>query len=99
MNKMKVTQQTKSSTQTNPTASATNDEVAMQLRRVRGQLDGVIKMYENERACVDIVHQIAAVRNSLGRVAQDLLTDEAVRCSKERKPEQLNQILKELFRY
>lgn len=75
------------------------DQISTQLKRIRGQLDGVIKMYDDERVCVDIVHQIAAVRNSLGRVARDLLTDEAVRCSKERKPEQLQGILKELFRY
>lgn len=55
-------------------------------------------MYEDERACVDIVHQIVAVRSSLGRVARDLLTNEANRCSRERRVGDLDQILKEIFR-
>ncbi|MFZ5376160.1 MAG: metal-sensitive transcriptional regulator [Patescibacteria group bacterium] len=74
------------------------DKVRSQLNRVKGQLDGVIKMYDDERVCVDIVHQIMAVRSSLGRVARELLTGEAVRCSRERNTEQLNKILKEVFR-
>ncbi|HYD35137.1 MAG TPA: metal-sensitive transcriptional regulator [Vitreimonas sp.] len=75
------------------------DQVLTQLKRIRGQLDGVITMYEDERACVDIVRQVIAARNSLGRVARDLLTGEATRCSRERRVEDLDEILKELFKY
>lgn len=84
-----------------PTADSAgpNDKVLNQLRRIRGQLDGVIRMYEDERTCVDIVRQVVAARSSLGRVAKDLLTDEASRCSRERRTEDLEQILQEVFRY
>lgn len=75
------------------------DPVLTQLRRIRGQLDGVIKMYDKQRACIDIVRQMVAARSSLGRVARDLLTKEATRCSKEETPQELDQILKEVFRY
>ncbi len=74
------------------------DQVLNQLRRIRGQLDGLIAMYSDERACIDIVRQVIAARNSLGRVARDLLTGEATRCTKERKLEELDMLLKELFR-
>lgn len=77
----------------------TNDQVSIQLKRVRGQLDGIIKMYEDERVCVDIVRQVIAARNGLNKVARDLLTNEASRCTKERRIEDLNEILKELFKY
>ncbi|MBP7842934.1 metal-sensitive transcriptional regulator [Candidatus Woesebacteria bacterium] len=76
-----------------------NDKVLSQLKRIRGQVDGIIKMYEDERTCVDIVRQVIASRSSLGRVARELLSGEATRCTKERKPEELNDILKEIFRY
>jgi DNA-binding FrmR family transcriptional regulator len=76
-----------------------DDQVVTQLRRIRGQLDGILAMYEDERACVDIVRQVIAARSSLGRVARDLLTGEASRCSRERRTEDLDDILKELFRY
>lgn len=75
------------------------DQLLVQLKRIRGQLDGVIKMYEDERACVDIVRQIIAARNSLARVARDLLTSEASNCSRERRIGDLDEVLKELFKY
>lgn len=75
------------------------DKVLTQLKRIRGQIDGVIKMYEDERTCVDIVRQVIAARSSLGSVAKSLLTSEASRCTKERKPDELSLILKEIFRY
>ena len=77
----------------------TPDKTLIQLKRIRGQLDGIIRMYDDERACIDIVRQVIAARSSLGTVARDLLTDEAGRCTKERKPEELEEILKEVFRY
>lgn len=76
-----------------------NDKALTQLKRIRGQLDGIIKMYESERTCIDIVRQVVAARSSLGSVAKFLLSNEATRCSKERKPEELKDILKEVFRY
>lgn len=76
-----------------------SDKVLSQLKRIRGQLDGIIRMYEDERSCVDIVRQVIAARSSLGRVSRDLLSGEATRCSRERKVDELNEILKEVFRY
>lgn len=76
-----------------------SDPVLLQMKRIKGQLDGIIGMYENEQACIDVVRQVIAARNSLGRVARDLLTGEASRCTKERNVEELEEVLKELFRY
>lgn len=56
-------------------------------------------MYGNDRACIDIVRQVVAVRNSLGRVARDLLTNEAACCRKDNRVEELDSVLKEVFRY
>ncbi len=76
-----------------------DDQIVAQLRRIRGQLDGIITMYQDERTCVDIVRQVIAARSSLGRVSRDLLTSEASRCTHERRVEDLDEILKEIFRY
>ena len=76
-----------------------SDKSLTQLKRIRGQLDGIIRMYQDERGCVDIVHQIIAARGSLGRVSRDLLSNEATRCSKEKKVDELDDVLKEVFRY
>lgn len=79
--------------------SQENDKVLSQLKRIRGQVDGLIRMYQDERTCIDIVRQVIAARNSLGRVARDLLTNQASQCTKNRDLEELDQILKELFKY
>jgi DNA-binding FrmR family transcriptional regulator len=76
----------------------TADPMLAQLKRIRGQVDGVVRMYEDERSCVDLVRQVVAARNSLGRVARDLMTNEATRCSRERRLGDLDDILKEVFR-
>jgi DNA-binding FrmR family transcriptional regulator len=76
-----------------------NDPIVTQLKRIRGQLHAIIRMYEDETTCVDIVRQVIAARNSLGSVAQKLLFGEASRCTKERRVEDLSEILREVFRY
>ena len=75
------------------------DPKLAQLKRIRGQVDGIIKMYEEERSCIDICRQIIAVRSSLGRTARDLLTGEACKCSRESRTDDLDMVLKELFKY
>lgn len=83
---------------TKQTDEAPDDAVGKRLKRVQGQLGGIILMYEDERACVDIVRQVVAARNALGSIARELLTDEASRCFKQRKSDELSVILKELLR-
>jgi len=75
------------------------DKNLSNLKRVRGQLDGIIKMYQDERSCVDVVRQVIAARNSLSKVGQNLLSSEASRCNKQRDLKELESIIKELFKY
>lgn len=79
--------------------SMAQDPIVTKINRVKGQLDGIVRMYEDERQCVDVVRQIIAARNSLSTIARELLTDEASSCSKERRTEDLENILKEIFKY
>jgi len=73
------------------------DVILNRLKRVRGQVDGIIKMYEECRDCNDVVTQIAATRAALAGVGKELLTDEAARCIRERQPSKINTLLKQLF--
>ena len=74
------------------------DRTLAQLNRIRGQIDGLIRMYQAERPCVEIAQQITAARNSLSRVARDVLTRAADRCAKDNNHHQLDPILKELLK-
>lgn len=76
-----------------------SDATLNQLKRIRGQLDGVIRMYEDERTCVDIVRQVIAARNSLTKVARSLMLGEANRCTQKRDVASLEKIVAELFKY
>lgn len=75
------------------------DATLNQLKRVRGQLDGIIRMYEDKRACVDIVRQVIAARNSLTKVARSVLLGEANRCTRQKDLKSLESVVAELFKY
>ena len=50
------------------------------LNRIAGQVRGVASMIEEDRYCVDVLTQIAAVRSALDAVAMQLLEDHAHGC-------------------
>lgn len=73
------------------------DKTLTRLKRIRGQVDGIIKMYEECRECSDVVMQVAAVRAALGAVGKEILTNEAVSCVRDKKPGKMEKLLKQLF--
>ena len=50
------------------------------LKTVRGHLDGVIAMVEDERYCPDIMKQVSAVQGSLEKVNRILLQNHLETC-------------------
>jgi DNA-binding FrmR family transcriptional regulator len=50
------------------------------LNRIAGQIGGVRRMVEEDRYCVDVLHQIAAVRSALDRTGVELLTRHLESC-------------------
>lgn len=50
------------------------------LNRIAGQVRGVAKMIEDDRYCIDILHQIAAIRSALAKVETQVLKDHAACC-------------------
>jgi DNA-binding FrmR family transcriptional regulator len=50
------------------------------LRRIEGQVRGLARMVEDDRYCIDIVTQIAAVRAALRRVEEEVLHDHVAHC-------------------
>ena len=59
---------------------ATKESCLMRLRRVEGQLRGVIGMVEQERYCIDIVTQLLAVRAAVAKVENEVLRDHVATC-------------------
>lgn len=50
------------------------------VNRIAGQIGGVQRMVEEERYCVDILHQIAAIRSALDSLGVELLTNHLESC-------------------
>jgi len=50
------------------------------LNRIEGQVRGLARMVEEDRYCIDIVTQIAAVRAALRRVEESVLRDHVNHC-------------------
>jgi len=75
-----------------------------QIRRIEGQIRGILKMIEENRYCGDILMQISAAGQSLRSVASVLLRDhlehcvtESLRSGDPRRARELYDELTELF--
>lgn len=70
------------------------------LKTARGQIDGIIKMVEADRYCIDISTQLMATQSILGRINADVLKAHIEHCvrgamesgSQEEKDEKLAEV-------
>ena len=67
-----------------------NNKPALQkrLNRIEGQVRGVAGMVQDDRYCIDILTQIAAVRAALDTVALELVRDHTMHCMSSDDPEE-----------
>lgn len=54
--------------------------VQKRLNRIEGQVRGLSRMIEEDRYCIDVVTQIAAVRAALRRAEEEILRDHVAHC-------------------
>ena len=59
---------------------ATRKAVSGRLRRIEGQVGGLLRMVQEDRYCVDVLTQINAVRAALHKVEQEILRDHVAHC-------------------
>ena len=70
------------------------------LKRIEGQVRGIIKMVEDERYCIDILTQLKAVKSALATVERNIIDDHLSHCvhsaiaSKDKS--RTNQVMKEI---
>jgi CsoR family transcriptional regulator, copper-sensing transcriptional repressor len=63
-----------------PAYRGDKDPLLRRLRRIEGQVRGVGRMVEEERYCIDVLTQIAAIEAALDKVALGLLDGHARHC-------------------
>ena len=59
---------------------ATRAAVVTRLKRIEGQVGGLLRMVDEDRYCVDVLTQINAVRAALHRVEEQILRDHVSHC-------------------
>ena len=59
---------------------ANKDDALRRLRRLEGQVRGIARMIEEDRYCVDVLTQAAAVRAALRGVEKLVIEDHASHC-------------------
>lgn len=62
---------------------ATKSKAGARLRRIGGQIAGIERMIEQDRYCVDVLLQIAAVRGALDQVGRLVLESHVRTCVSE----------------
>lgn len=55
-------------------------KVLARIRRIAGQLEGIARMIEEDRHCVDILTQIASAQAALGQAGKVLLRSHVETC-------------------
>ena len=58
----------------------TRSKYITRLKRSEGQLRGLQKMMEEERDCIDIITQLTAVRSSVDRIIELMITENLTTC-------------------
>jgi DNA-binding FrmR family transcriptional regulator len=59
---------------------STKSGVITRLKRIEGQVGGLIRMVDEDRYCVDVLTQINAVRAALHKVEEQILRDHVSHC-------------------
>ena len=59
---------------------AARQTVLSRLKRIEGQVGGLMRMIDEDRYCVDILTQIHAVRAALHKVEEQVLRDHVAHC-------------------
>jgi len=57
------------------------EDLGRRLARIRGQVEGIARMVDEDRYCPDILHQFAAVHSALRSAERELLASHLERCA------------------
>jgi len=85
----------------------TREAALRRLRKIGGQVEGLARMVESDRTCVDVLLQIAAVQAALGRVGTLVLGSHVETCvadalasgAPEERQQKIDELLEVFSRY
>ena len=68
-----------------PTTPLESQDLINRLRRIEGQIGGLINMIETERDCLDVITQISATKKALERAGMIMLASALTQCAADTK--------------
>ncbi len=74
------------------------DALLKRLRRIEGQVRGIQKMVEEERYCIDVLTQLAAVTSALDGVGLLVLEDHVRHCVRSGGDEKVDELMEAVER-
>ncbi|MFC5463597.1 metal-sensitive transcriptional regulator [Lederbergia graminis] len=74
-----------------------NDQMKNRVKRMDGQLRGILKMMEENKDCKDIITQLSAVRTAVDRTIGVVVSSNLVECVQkaDNEEEKTNELIKE----
>ena len=66
--------------------SQQKDNYAKRLRRIEGQVRGIIRMLDEQRDCEEIITQVLAARSAMDKVAAEVLKHHVDQCLSQMPP-------------
>ncbi len=64
----------------NDSCTVKHQNALERLKRIEGQVKGIIRMVEDDKYCIDIINQISAVKGALNKVALIILQNHVESC-------------------
>ena len=53
-------------------------KVLQRISRIEGQINGIRRMVEDGRACIDVIQQVTAIRQAIAMLGIELLKDDFI---------------------
>ncbi|KAB7704463.1 metal-sensing transcriptional repressor [Bacillus aerolatus] len=74
-----------------------NDQMKNRVKRMEGQLRGILKMMEENKDCKDVITQLSAVRSAVDRTIGVVVSSNLVECVQEadKKEEKTDELIKQ----
>ncbi|MGG3891546.1 metal-sensitive transcriptional regulator [Metabacillus fastidiosus] len=74
-----------------------NDQIKNRVKRMEGQLRGILKMMEDKKDCKEVITQLSAARSAIDRAVGVIVSSNLVECVLEanEKGEQADELIKD----
>ncbi|WP_066290772.1 metal-sensitive transcriptional regulator [Bacillus sp. FJAT-29937] len=74
-----------------------NDQIKNRVKRMEGQLRGILKMMEENKDCKEVVTQLSAVRSAVDRTVGVIVSSNLVECvqAAEQNGDKTDELIKE----